>query len=50
MWRVGCRFGDKHQQSAYSVCTVYVHGRAAPGKCRAARKVVMGSTELAHGL
>jgi len=49
---MGCRSGDKHQRSASSVCTVYIHGRVAPRKCRAARKAVRGgrSTELGHGL
>jgi len=42
MRRTGCRFGDKRQRSAYNVCTVYVHGRVASGKCRAARKAVRG--------
>ena len=52
MRRAGCRFGDKRQRSAHGVCTVYVHGKAAPGKCRAARKAVRGgrSTELVRGL
>jgi len=51
-WGAGCRSGDKRQRSAYSVCVVCVPGRAAPGKCRAARKAVTGgrSTELVHRL
>jgi len=51
-WGVGCRLGDKRQQSVNSVRTVYVHGRVAPRKCRAARKTVKGgrSTELGRGL
>jgi len=30
-WRTGCRFGDRRQRSVYDVCTMYVHGRVAPG-------------------
>ena len=39
---MGCRSGDKRQQSVCSPYTVYVHGTTAPGKCRAARKAVEG--------
>jgi len=34
MWRAGCMFGDRHQRRVYDMCTMYVHGRVAPGKCR----------------
>ena len=48
----GCRSVDQHQQSAYRVYRVYVHGRLAPAECRAARKEVRWgrSTELGRGL
>jgi len=41
-WGAGCRSGDKRQRNAYSMCTMYVHGRLAPGECRAVRKAVGG--------
>ena len=49
---MGCRSGDERQRNACGVCTVYVHGRLAPGECKAARKAVKGgrSPELGRGL
>ena len=29
--RVDCGLGYEHQQSAYNICGIHVHGRVAPG-------------------
>jgi len=50
MRHAGCRFGDKRQRSTYSVYIVYVHGKVAPGKCRAARKAVRGECLQSWGV
>ena len=46
---MGCRSGDKRQQSAYSVCIVYVHVRVAPGKCRGSEEGGEGRTVYRAG-